>query len=169
MPTVVVAVDFASHATELCTRALPTLVALGARVVLLHQIAVQRAVPPTTVIHPVGTAAPTTVGAFLEADARDHLAPLAAIFEAAGLTVEQRLGQGPVVTGIVGLTEELGAALLVIGCDVRAGLGRVFLASFTDEILRASTCPVLVIRALGPADDPGPGAGRLQVLAETNG
>lgn len=167
MPTAVIAVDFATHALEIVSRAAPVLRAMNANAVLLYQIEVIRSLSPETILHPAEAPEGVKAARYLEADARERLKPLVSLLQAEGVPVELRLGHGPVVPGIVACAEALDAAVIVVGCDVKAGLGRLFQGSFTDDVLRAATVPVLVIRGRGPAA--GRSGAREQVEREVDG
>ena len=167
-PVAVVAVDFATHAAEICLRASPLLRGIGANIVLLYQIEVRNALKEDATVYPRGSEQGIEVGDYLASDAERHLAPLVALLREEGLQARLRISHGPVIHGILECAREERADVLVIGSDVRAGLGRLMKANFTESILREATCPVLVIRALGE------GAPRLseaqeQVRAEDDG
>ena len=51
------------------------------------------------------------------------------------------------------------ADLIVLGTHGRRGVGRVFLGSDAEQIVRSSPVPVLLVRASDPAIGPGVGAG----------
>jgi nucleotide-binding universal stress UspA family protein len=47
---------------------------------------------------------------------------------------------------IVGLAEELGAGLIVVGSRGRGGLRRALMGSVSDSVVRHAPCPVMVVR-----------------------
>ena len=49
--------------------------------------------------------------------------------------------------GIVGVLERFGCDLIVIGSHGHGRLRRLFRGSMTDEVVRNSHCPVLLVKA----------------------
>ena len=168
-PTVLIAVDFATHASEICLGALPLIQQLEARVLLLHMMDAGPMVSPKTLIQPSGQTSPVPVAKHLEADAREHLTPLMSIFEEVGVAVRLELRHGDVVSGIWSCAEAADAAMVVIGSDVPEGLRRLLSASFTDAVLRQASRPVLVVKARPQRKAPGLSEAREQVMAEADG
>ena len=70
--------------------------------------------------------------------ARQRLAP--------GATVSIALLDGPVAAAIVGYAERNDAALIVVTTHARGGFERAWLGSVTDEMVRVSHVPLLVVR-----------------------
>lgn len=64
-----------------------------------------------------------------------------------GLRCDALLGEGNVAEVIEKFVRERAADLLVLGTSSRMGLGKVFLGSIAEELIRESPCPVL---AVGP-------------------
>lgn len=52
--------------------------------------------------------------------------------------------------GIVATAREVGADLIVVGTHARGAIGRAFLGSVAESVLRASQVPVLVVRGSVP-------------------
>ena len=48
---------------------------------------------------------------------------------------------------IVGLAEELGAGLIVMGCRGQRGIRRAIEGSISEAVIRHAPCPVLVVRS----------------------
>jgi nucleotide-binding universal stress UspA family protein len=65
---------------------------------------------------------------------------------APGARVSVALLDGPVATAIVGYADRSGAALIVITSHARGGFERAWLGSVTDEMVRISHVPLLVVR-----------------------
>lgn len=65
----------------------------------------------------------------------------------AGADVAQvHLREGGVPQEIVGLAEEIGAGLVVMGSRGRGGIRRALMGSVSDAVVRHAHCPVLVVR-----------------------
>jgi nucleotide-binding universal stress UspA family protein len=65
---------------------------------------------------------------------------------APGATVSVDLLDGPVATAIVRYAERNGARLIVVTSHARGGFERAWLGSVTDEMVRVSHVPLLVVR-----------------------
>lgn len=65
---------------------------------------------------------------------------------APGARVSVALLDGAVATAIVGHAERVGAALIVLTTHARGGFERAWLGSVTDEMVRLSHVPLLVVR-----------------------
>jgi nucleotide-binding universal stress UspA family protein len=68
-----------------------------------------------------------------------------------GLRLERVLREGPSAATVVAFAAELAADLIVMGTHGRTGLGRLFLGSVAEEVLRKAPCPVLTVKAAKPA------------------
>jgi nucleotide-binding universal stress UspA family protein len=68
--------------------------------------------------------------------------------------VEVRIDQGDPSTEIARAAAELACSLIVMGTQGRTGLGRLFMGSVAEAVLRKSPCPVLVVKAPRPAPAP---------------
>ena len=64
-----------------------------------------------------------------------------------GATVAQgHLIEGRVAPEIVGLAEEIGAGLIVMGSRGLGGIRRALMGSVSDSVVRHAHCPVMVVR-----------------------
>jgi nucleotide-binding universal stress UspA family protein len=63
---------------------------------------------------------------------------------------ESILAQGAPAVEVVAAANRVGADLIVMGTHGRQGLGRVFLGSVAEKVVRSSTVPVLTIRGNVP-------------------
>lgn len=62
-----------------------------------------------------------------------------------GVSCEALLGDGNVTEVIKELVQKRAVDLLVVGTSGRMGLGKVFLGSVAEELIRESLCPVLTV------------------------
>jgi nucleotide-binding universal stress UspA family protein len=71
--------------------------------------------------------------------------------------VEYRLCAGEPADEIVRLARETKSELIVMGTHGRTGLGRLFLGSVAEEVLRRAPCPVLLLKKPFPEAAPSRG------------
>ncbi|MCP4805771.1 MAG: universal stress protein [Proteobacteria bacterium] len=160
------AVDFATHAGEICDAGAELARDLDAPIVLLHVLQLG-GVRPEIAIRVEDRAGP--VRELVEQDATRLMAPLVERVEAAGVRVELQLRDGDPIARIRAAVIENDARYLVIGSDISSGLKRLLGAGFTEQILHSTPCPVLVVRTMGTDPAPGPGAARTRVATEADG
>ena len=65
-----------------------------------------------------------------------------------GAVAEAHLREGGPAQEIVGLAEELGAGLIVVGSRGLGGIRRALLGNVSDLVVRHAHCPVMVVRGL---------------------
>jgi nucleotide-binding universal stress UspA family protein len=63
-----------------------------------------------------------------------------------GAPAQPHLLEGAAPQEIVGLAEEIGAGLIVMGSRGRGGIRRALMGSVSDSVVRHAHCPVLVVR-----------------------
>src|SRR5215213_10339645 len=63
-----------------------------------------------------------------------------------GTVAGEHLVEGRVAPEIVGLAEEIGAGLIVMGSRGRGGIRRALMGSVSQSVVRHAHCPVLVVR-----------------------
>ena len=82
-----------------------------------------------------------------ERGAREVLEAEVQKIRSGGATVAgEHLIEGRVAPGIVGLAEELGAGLIVMGSRGLGGIKRALMGSISDSVVRHAHCPVMVVR-----------------------
>jgi nucleotide-binding universal stress UspA family protein len=63
-----------------------------------------------------------------------------------GAVAGEHLVEGRVSPEIVGLAEEIGAGLIVLGSRGLGGIRRALMGSVSDSVVRHAHCPVMVVR-----------------------
>jgi nucleotide-binding universal stress UspA family protein len=82
-----------------------------------------------------------------EEEAREVLRKLVWRVQVAGGAVAGRhLRMGGVADNIVGLAEELGVGLIVMGSRGQGGIRRALMGSVSDSVVRHAHCPVMIVR-----------------------
>lgn len=73
-----------------------------------------------------------------------------------GLPCQALLGDGGAAEAIIGFARTYAADLIVVGTSSRSGLGKLFLGSVAEEIIREAPCPVLTVgpRVVSEASEP---------------
>jgi nucleotide-binding universal stress UspA family protein len=69
-----------------------------------------------------------------------------------GIAVERRMPQGDPAEMLMTIAHEEKATLIVMGTHGRRGIGRMFLGSTAEMVLRGSSIPVLTLRGAIPSD-----------------
>lgn len=70
-----------------------------------------------------------------------------------GLEATPLVWEGDPADAILAAAESEGADVIVIGSSGRSGVGRILLGSVSDDVVRRSTVPVMVVRAPRERDD----------------
>jgi nucleotide-binding universal stress UspA family protein len=129
-----------------------TAVALGARLarehdgqlVLCHSL---NSLPRLAELEPAGAIVdpkPTLDG--LTRNAQRLLDGAARTTQRFGVVPTCRIVEGSPAKGILSVAAKLRCSLIVISTHARGGLGRLFIGSTTEAVLRGSTIPVLTVR-----------------------
>lgn len=84
--------------------------------------------------------------AYLEEQARDHLADEAARIAAQGVRVGIRVVLGEPAESITAVAQEIGADLIVMATHGHSEMRHVFVGSVTEDVIRQSDTPVLLVR-----------------------
>ena len=85
----------------------------------------------------------------MAANARARLHALSSGEARTGCDIEEVVTYGRAHREVIRLAAERGADLIVIGAQGRGGVGLALFGSTTQQVIRSSTCPVLVVHAPG--------------------
>ena len=143
--TIAVATDFTSHARAALLHAMGLAHRHNSRIIVLH------------VIDPIAHCSPFEAPFYADGVSRiaaeEQLKELSLLLAEEGLLHETVLREGPARETILQVAEEYDADLLVLGSHGRNRIDRTVLGSVSERLMRASTCPVMVV---GPETaDPG--------------
>jgi nucleotide-binding universal stress UspA family protein len=87
--------------------------------------------------------------------ARRYLAFVRDQQAASGVPIEILVGEGSVATAIIGAVQRERIDLIVMATHGRSGMQRVVYGSVAEQVLRSSSRPILLVRALGaPVEAP---------------
>ncbi len=145
---ILVAVDGSATSNKAITAALEMASYSGGRSVLrlLHVV---DEMAYFTGLDPYAGQSYSVISAMREAGEK-ILADALAIVQSAGVKADtvlvDRLGAHLAET-VAGKATEWNASLIVVGTHGRKGIGRLLMGSGAEQIIRLSTCPVLVIRS----------------------
>jgi nucleotide-binding universal stress UspA family protein len=78
------------------------------------------------------------------ANAREELARTSAVLH--GARVEELVEMGDAADAICQTAKRLAVDVIIVGSHGRTGLGRLFLGSVSEHVVRHAPCPVLVVR-----------------------
>jgi nucleotide-binding universal stress UspA family protein len=168
-PRILIAIDFTTRPDGVCRTAADLAARLGAEVTLLNVVVMPAGVPEQALVQVEGREDPAPARNLLQQDAVEHVRPLLEHFSAAGVAAEISCRRGEVVPTIIACADEIDALFIVTGSDVPTGLQRLFKAGFTASVIRASSCPVLVVPPSADEDVQGRSAAQAQVDAEVDG
>ena len=135
MNRILIAVDFSEHSLHALDVALALAQQLGAQLHLVHALHVPR------------EAGASGWWASLRAQAVRGLNEYVERADAAGVKCVIHLSNEHPIAAILGLIDELGADLLVIGSRGRTGLPHVLLGSVAERAIRLAPCPVITVKA----------------------
>jgi nucleotide-binding universal stress UspA family protein len=150
--------------SELAEKVLPHVQALaekfGSEVILLRAtLSPEELVPPTGMGMPMGDmtaygtmVTPGTVENFEElmeveeTETKTYLDTVVDRLKASGLNATAEHVEGHAGDVIVDRAASLGAGLIIMATHGRSGLARAFVGNVADEVVRRSSCPVLLVR-----------------------
>lgn len=158
MKNILVPTDFSESANAALSQAVKLASLGGGRITLLHVIFIDKIKDDllgidalenlTRVLNTPASDAPytpTNPVEALEQAARQRLNDAIANV-AANVKVEPAVAEGRPSTEIIKYAGEHGVDLIVMGTQGRGGLGRAFLGSVADNVIRQAECPVMVVR-----------------------
>lgn len=139
LKTIVVATDFSADAGAALDWATAAAHERGARIVLVHAVAVAMPAAPEFV--------PLEEGYYeaLRASAEHELARLAESVRGRGVAVDVELAVEPAVSSIVAAAARHHADVIVAGTRGLTGLKRLVLGSNAARLVRSATCPVVTV------------------------
>jgi nucleotide-binding universal stress UspA family protein len=68
-----------------------------------------------------------------------------------GVTVDFLVWEGDPGEAIIDAAQAEGADMIVVGSHGRGAVGRFLIGSVSDHVVRHASCPVLVVRSVGPS------------------
>jgi nucleotide-binding universal stress UspA family protein len=141
---------------------------LGSRVILMNVVQVPAGVNPYATLM-MDEQEWHTAREILDQDARALMEPFRMQLAADDVKVTHFLGHGDVVEAILTAAREVDAGMVVMGTHGRKGLERFMLGSVAEQVMRRSTCPVMVVRSQDLTVHPGPSETQKRVEAESEG
>ncbi len=166
-PVMLVAADFTGCAWDVVSYVQDFASKLDHRVVLLNCVTMPLGMDAHTVLHPDGI--DVEVEDLLDDDAREHLKPMLASLQGAGIDACLELRHGEPAAAILAAVEAHTAAHVVMGTRGRKGLRRLVEGSVAEKVLRSAPCPVTILRTQSEAAHPGISPALAQALAEGDG
>ena len=150
-PTKILVATDGSEEAELATRTATDLAQkTSSELHVVHVFGIAPVGPP---VYPEAT---ELQGEALEAEAGERVseqrarevldAEVGKVRSGGGAVAEAHLLEGRTAPAIVGLAEEVGAGLIVMGSRGRGGIRRALMGSVSDSVVRHAHCPVLVVR-----------------------
>ncbi len=139
--TIVVAFDFSAAAVRAVEAGIGLAKRDGAHLVIVHAFLLNDR------IYPYNTFLTTRIVAEAKARAKERLAEWLQHAEKEGVSAETRLSSAEAPDAIVGIAEEVGADLIVMGTRGLSGWRHLLLGSVTERALTQAPCPVLVVHA----------------------
>lgn len=144
MKTIVALVDFSVVSAKVLDQSLKIAKAFDARVIILHGVPAQLMVMELGVVSPTIPVKPPESQIELE---YEKLLDFQDAFIRAGVKVEvEQLEPGDAKT-IVGRCNGLNPEMIVVGAHHHSALYELFVGTFTGDVLKLATCPVLVVPA----------------------
>ncbi len=158
MKHILVPTDFSKTANRALKHALPLAQSAGSRVTLLHVIfrealnealgldAIELLSKSMDIAGEKSTHLPAYDLAALRTAASHRLDELAQSFDQASLKIETAVCEGRPSLEIVDFAKKNDVELIVMGTHGRGPVGRMFLGSVTENVIRSAHCPVMAVR-----------------------
>jgi len=132
--------------SALAARALPPVAQLARQLGLIVELVRVVGAPALAAVHGESYSLSTPIGDDEEAAASAYLEAASAQLRRQGVLVAWRPVRGDPAERITAVAERTPGSLVVMSTHGRAGMGRLILGSVADEVLRASSRPVLLFR-----------------------
>jgi nucleotide-binding universal stress UspA family protein len=146
---ILVPVDFEDSSQEALNEAIELALASDAKLTLVHSWETPYAYAGMLYV-------PVDLWTPVEQAAREQLESTLAGARKRLPRAEAILAKGPAAAEVLAVASRVKADLIVMGTHGRHGVGRVFLGSVAERVVRSSTVPVLTIRAKQPGQAPTP-------------
>ena len=143
---ILVPVDFSENTPSILDWAAHLAKQHGSRVTLLHAYHL-----PVEFQQLEGAYLPPDFWQSVRAEAESSLRRYAADLERKEIRVEMAVCEGYAATVIVEEAAARHADLIVIGTHGRSGLKHLLLGSIAERVVQKAPCPVLTVKAAGPA------------------
>ncbi len=144
MKTIVALVDFSDVTARVIDQATQLARAFAARLILLHVVPEQPAVVELGIASPTVLQAPSEQR--IEAD-YNALLELRNSLADSGVTISVQQLERASVGKVLELIQHLETDVIVVGTHHHSALYQFFVGTFTSDILKRATCPVLVVPA----------------------
>lgn len=142
MKNIVALVDFSELTTQVVEQSSRLAQAFEGKLILLH------VVPEQAAVVELGLASPTVMQPPSGEKVEEHLQRLLALRDkltASGASIAVQQIEGGGVKKVLEQCRTLGADLIVLGTHHHSALYHLFVGSFTSDVLKEATCPVMVV------------------------
>ncbi|NVO20901.1 MAG: universal stress protein [Bacteroidetes bacterium] len=141
MKKILVAVDFSDLATLVLNQASIQARAFESEILILHV----EAPVPSFIGNEIG---PPVISEHMTEEIeriKSDLDAMVRFFTDQGINSSYEFDQGPVIDTIVEKANEFGAEMIIMGAHNHGFLYRAFIGSTSSGVIKASSCPVLII------------------------
>lgn len=141
MKRILAAIDFSGVSEAIVDQAVSLTEAFSSELVLLHVAAPD----PDFVGYGVGPPSVRGGRAHTLRSEHEELQQTAEGLRQRGITAKSLLVQGPTIDEILDQANRLKTDLIILGSHGHAALHRALLGSVSEGVLRAATCPILIV------------------------